>query len=495
MIKITHIADTKKRKHADVVICPVWKADKAPAQIAVELEEFDSLIKIPFDDFFAKKGETLLLYREKGVEKRVLLLGLGEKKNCQAETLRQAYASAIKQLRAIKIASCNVLLPSFENGDAFSIIRASLEGLILANYAFDQFKSVACNKPLEKACICGVNQSDLELMKKTEWVMEGVYLARDLVNANADDSNVEKLIKEAKTLEKNCKKLKVVVLRKKQLEKEKMHLLLAVGKASVHPPALVILEYIGDPDSKDKIALIGKGITFDTGGLNLKPTGNIETMKCDMAGSAAVLGIMQSLCKLGTKKNVIGVLAIAENAIGPGSYKPGDVYTARSGKTVEITNTDAEGRLVLADAISYVEDVYAPRVLVDFATLTGAIVIALGEEAAGLFSNSDSLVNGLRKAALRTDEKLWRLPLYPEYTEMLKSEIADIKNSAGRAGSSCTAAAFLQQFVRKAAWAHLDIAGTAYLSKPKSYHPTLATGAGVRVTIDFLEHFDEEDSL
>lgn len=494
MIKITHIADTKKRKHADVVICPMWQANKAPAQIAVQLEEFNSLIKVPLDDFFAKKGETLLLYREEGLEKRVLLLGLGEKKNCQAETLRQAYASAIKQLRAMKILSCNVLLPSFENGDAFSIIRASLEGLILANYAFNRLKSVSCNEPLEKACLCGVNQSDAALIKKIEQVMEGVYLARDLVNANADDSNVEKLIKEAKTLETHSKSLKVVVLREKQLEKEQMNLLLAVGKASVHPPALVVLEYMGDPDSKDKIALVGKGITFDTGGLNLKTTGNIETMKCDMAGSAAVLGIMQTLCKCKLKRNVIGVLAIAENAIGPSSYKPGDVYTGRSGKTVEITNTDAEGRLVLADAISYVEDIYAPRVLIDFATLTGAIVIALGEEATGLFSNNDSLVKALRKAALRTDERLWRLPLYPEYTEMLKSEIADIKNSAGRAGSSCTAGAFLQQFVKKAAWAHLDIAGTAYLSKSKSYHPTLATGAGVRVTMDFLEHFDEEDS-
>ncbi|MGL5626260.1 MAG: leucyl aminopeptidase [Candidatus Rhabdochlamydia sp.] len=494
MIKITHTEDFQKRKNADVVICPVWKTE-THAQIALDLKEFDALIRIPLEDFSAKKGELLLLYREKGVEKRVLLLGLGEKKHCQAETLRQAYAGAIKQLRAKKIKSCNMLLPAFENENAFSILRSSLEGLILANYAFDCFKSTPLNKPLEKVCICGVNQSDASLIKKVEQIMQGVYLARDLVNANADDSNVEGLIKAAKDLSKNSKKLKVVVLREKQLEKERMNLLLAVGKASVHPPALVVLEYMGDPSSKDKIALVGKGITFDTGGLNLKTTGHIETMKCDMAGSACVLGVMQSLCSLGVKKNVIGVLALAENAIGPSSYKPGDVYTSRLGKTVEINNTDAEGRLVLADALCYVEDIYAPHIVIDFATLTGAIVIALGEEAAGLFSNNDSLVRGLRKAALRTDERLWRLPLYPEYTEMLKSEIADLKNSAGRPGSSCTAAAFLQQFIKKAAWAHLDIAGTAYLSKATSYHPTLATGSGVRVTIDFIEHFNEKDSM
>ncbi|MEK7340335.1 MAG: leucyl aminopeptidase [Verrucomicrobiota bacterium] len=494
MIKITHIADPKKRKHADVAICPVWKT-KAQALVALELKEFDALIKTPLDDFSGKKGETLLLYREKGVEKRVLLLGLGEKASCQTETLRQAYASAIKQLRAKKIKSCNLLLPSFEEKEALSIIRASLEGLILANYAFDCFKSTPLNEPLETACICGIDPSHASFMKKVERIMQGVYLARDLVNRNADDSNVEGLIQAAKDLSKDCKKLKVVVLHEKQLEKERMNLLLAVGKGSAHPPALVVLEYMGDPSSKEKVALVGKGITFDTGGLNLKTTGHIEAMKCDMAGSACVLGVMQSLCSLEIKKNVIGVLALAENAIGPGSYKPGDVYTSRLGKTVEIGNTDAEGRLVLADALSYVEDTYAPSVVIDFATLTGAIVIALGEEAAGLFSNDDSLVRGLQKAALRTDERLWRLPLYPEYTEMLKSEIADLKNIGGRPASSCTAAAFLQQFIKKAAWAHLDIAGVAYLSKPKSYHPTLATGSGVRVTIDFLEHFDEKDSM
>lgn len=494
MIKITHIADPKKRKHADVVICPVWKT-KTQALVALELKEFDDLIKIPLNDFSGKKGETLLLYREKGAEKRVLLLGLGEKAVCQTETLRQAYASVIKQLRAKKIKSCNVLLPSFEEKESLSIIRAALEGLILANYSFDCFKSIPFNEPLEHACICGIDPSHTSLLKKVEQIMQGVYLARDLVNRNADDSNVEGLVKAAKDLSKDCKKLKVEVLREKQLEKERMNLLLAVGKGSVHPPALVILEYMGDPSSKEKIALVGKGITFDTGGLNLKTTGHIETMKCDMAGGACVLGVMQSLCSLRIKKNVIGVLALAENAIGPSSYKPGDVYTSRLGKTVEIGNTDAEGRLVLADALSYVEDIYAPTVVIDFATLTGAIVIALGEEAAGLFSNDDSLVRDLQKAALRTDERLWRLPLYPEYTDMLKSEIADLKNIGGRPASSCTAAAFLQQFIKKAAWAHLDIAGVAYLSKSKSYHPTLATGAGVRVTIDFLEHFDEKDSM
>ncbi|PWU15444.1 MAG: leucyl aminopeptidase [Chlamydiae bacterium] len=494
MIKITHIIDPKKRKHADVVICPVWKT-KTQALVALELKEFDTLIKTPLDDFSGKKGETLLLYREKGAEKRVLLLGLGEKATCQTETLRQAYASAIKQLRAKKIKSCNLLLPSFEKKEAVSIIRASLEGLLLANYAFDCFKGTSLNELLETACICGIDPSHAFLVKKVEQIMQGVYLACDLVNRNADDSNVEGLIQVAKNLSKGCKKLKVVVLHEKQLEKEQMNLLLAVGKGSVHPPALVILEYMGDPSSKEKVALVGKGITFDTGGLNLKTTGHIETMKSDMAGSACVLGVIQSLCSLEVKKNVIGVLALAENAIGPSSYKPGDVYTSRIGKTVEIGNTDAEGRLVLADALSYVEDTYAPSVIIDFATLTGAIVIALGEEAAGLFSNNDFLVRGLQTAALRTDERLWRLPLYPEYTEMLKSEIADLKNIGGRPASSCTAAAFLQQFIKKTAWAHLDIAGVAYLSKPKSYHPTLATGFGVRVTIDFLEHFDEKDSM
>ncbi len=213
----------------------------------------------------------------------------------------------------------------------------------------------------------------------------------------------------------------------------------------------------------------------------------METMKCDMAGAASVLGTMRAAATLKLKVNLVGVIASTENAIGPNSYKPGDVYTSMSGKTVEISNTDAEGRLVLADALTYVQQTFSPTRMIDLATLTGGIVIALGEEATGLFSNNDKLAEALIESGEKTFERLWRFPLYPEYKEQLKSTIADIKNSGGRKASSITAAMFLEQFVKNVPWAHLDIAGTAYLSELKPYHPTYATGVGVRLLIEFLE--------
>jgi leucyl aminopeptidase len=215
----------------------------------------------------------------------------------------------------------------------------------------------------------------------------------------------------------------------------------------------------------------------------------METMKCDMAGAAVALGIVQAAAELKLKVNLISVLAVAENAIGPASYKPGDVYGSHSGKTVEIGNTDAEGRLVLADAISYVQEHYQPHQMIDLATLTGGIVVALGEEATGLFANNDALAHQLEKAGERTHERIWRMPLYSEYKDYLKSTIADIKNSGPRKASAGTGAAFIQFFVKKTiSWAHLDIAGTAFLSELKPYHPTAATGVGIRLLVDFLEH-------
>jgi leucyl aminopeptidase len=288
-------------------------------------------------------------------------------------------------------------------------------------------------------------------------------------------------------MEKEFSSVKSVILRKKELEKEQLGLLLAVNRGSHRDPALILLEYRGNPTSKELIGIVGKGITYDTGGLNLKPTGSMETMKCDMAGAAAVLGIIRTAASLKMKVNLVGVVATTENAIGPESYKPGDVYRSYSGKMVEITNTDAEGRLVLADALSYLQAKYHPTEMVDLATLTGGVVVALGEEVTGFFANEETLAKALFQAGEKTHERLWRLPLYSEYRELLKSTIADIKNSGPRKASPIQAGIFLKEFVsEKIPWAHLDIAGTAYLEKPKGYNPTHATGVGVRLLIEWL---------
>lgn len=478
------------RASSDVIVVPVWKDLKKP-MLALENKELLSQIATPLQngDFLGKEGETLLLYSSKGKEKRILLLGLGSKKESFPDSIRRAYAASVKAVRAKRWKSVNFLIPETDSIEREVICKAVVEGVLLTNYAFDTFKKES-NDPIEKICFCDFSKKEDLLLKKVRTLIDSVNFARDLVNGNADIVNVEKLTLHAKELAKEHSLVKTTILDKKLLQKEKMGLILAVGQGATLDPALIILEYKGDPKSKEKIAIVGKGITYDTGGLNLKPTGGMETMKCDMAGAAAVLATLRAAAELKLKKNLIAVLAVVENAIGPGSYKPGDVLRSYSGKTVEINNTDAEGRLVLADAISYIEDQYAPTEIIDLATLTGGVVIALGEEATGLFSNDDKLAHRLEKAGERTHERLWRLPLYPEYKEMLKSPIADLKNSGPRKATAATGALFIEQFVKKTAWAHLDIAGTAYLSELKPYHPTAATGVGVRLLIDYLEHRD-----
>lgn len=489
------VVKSAQRRSAEVIVIPVWEGKKR-GEIATDETEYRALLNLPLDsgDFHGKQGETQLLYVAKGKEKRALLLGLGKQSECTSESLRCAYASAVKMMHGKKLASANILLPSLSS-DVHC--KAIFEGVLLADYSFDQLKGESLKenaRSLNKVCFCGVPLKEKEVLKRTEIVISSVNFVRDLVNRNADDKHVGTLSKIAKDFEKQSDKIKTTILEKKQLEQLEMGLLLAVGRGAMRDPALVVIEYKGNPHSKDTTAIIGKGITFDTGGLNLKPTGGIETMKCDMAGAAATLGVMQAAINLGLKINLLGVLSIAENAIGPGSYKPGDVFRSYSGKTVEISNTDAEGRLVLADALSYIQEKYKPSRLIDMATLTGGIVIALGELATGLFSNDNDLAHALEKSAGRTDERLWRMPLYPEYKMLLKSSIADLKNSGGRSASSCSAAVFLQQFIKDTPWAHLDIAGTAYLSdlKPYPYHQTPATGVGVRLLIDFLVHHAEK---
>jgi leucyl aminopeptidase len=497
-MQIHSVSNQKERKTADVVVVPIWQDKKKPVIAACDVKEFESIVKIPLDsgDFHGKEGECLLLYRSQGKEKRILLLGLGAQKNCLPDTLRRAYASSVKAIRAKKMKHANFLFPETDLIGRDILCKAVIEGVLLSSYSFDQLKGKSSKEEnhssLEKVCFCGLDKAGQVLLKKTETVVHSVNFVRDLVNGNADDVNVDLFKKIAKDFEKKYSQVKTTILDKKALEKEKMGLMLAVGRAATCEPALIILEYTGSPHSKEKTAIIGKGITFDTGGLNIKVAGTgLETMKCDMAGAAVALGMIKVAGELKLKVNLISVLAVAENAIGPASYKPGDVYCSHSGKTVEISNTDAEGRLVLADAISYLQENYEPSQMIDFATLTGGVIIALGEEATGLFSNNDTLAGRLEKAGERTHERLWRLPLYPEYKDYLKSSIADIKNSGPRKASPSSGAIFIQQFVKKTIpWAHLDIAGTAFLSELKPYHPTAATGVGIRLLVDFLEHRD-----
>lgn len=269
-------------------------------------------------------------------------------------------------------------------------------------------------------------------------------------------------------------------------EIEKMGLLMAVSRGSAVDPAFIILSHTGAPKSKEHTVLVGKGVTYDTGGLNLKPPSSMETMREDMSGAAAVLATVATAAALKLKCNVTAVVPTTENAIGASSYKMGDVYTAYNGTTVEIGNTDAEGRLILADALAYAEKKLKPTRMIDLATLTGSVVIALGDEFAGLFTKDDKLAKTLQQAGKKSQELLWRMPLPKSYFKKLKSNVADLRNIGSRAGGSIQAALFLEHFVKKTAWAHLDIAGVAFQTSESGYWPKNGVGFGVRLLINFL---------
>lgn len=472
-----------KRKICDALILPFFEG-KIPA---FAHKGIAALYEAPLKagDFKGDKESILCHYPEGGHEKRLILVGLGKEKELTKETLRRAYANAIGSIKS-KVKSVNIQIPSSASLKSPEISEAVTEGVLLTNYVYNVNKTEK-DKAIDEFFFIG---GDSQVIRRAETICSSVCYSRDLIFANADTVTPMFLAQTAKALAAEFTSIKTTVLNGEQIKKQKLGLIEAVGRGSDRESALIILEYKGDPKSKDQIALIGKGISFDTGGLNIK-TSNMETMRDDMSGAAAVLGTLRNAAQLKLPINVIGVVSSAENAIGPNSYKPGDVYTSYSGITVEIANTDAEGRLVLADALSYVQKKYAPKRIVDIGTLTGGVVIALGEEVSAVMTTDDRLAQDLIQAGETTYERLCRLPLYEEYNRLLKSKVADIKNVGIRQASPIQCGMFLKRFVEKTSWAHIDIAGTAFPDHLKSYQPVQATGIGVRLLTTFLEQMVE----
>ncbi len=492
MIELAAIPKGKTHPACDLLVLPFYKGEKAPTPAFSHSLEEVVRHAISLKDFSGKEGELLLLYPKVAKDKRLLLVGLGKEKTCTAESLRLTGSCVAKFCKQKKLATIAVDFPD----------KAFSEGLLHGAYSFNALKGTSLKEDapvfLKKAIFLNAPKSFEKELEKLGILMDTINFARDLINNNADDVNAETLAETVRQVARTLPTIKTTFVTKTQLEKEHMGLMLAVNRGAIRDPVLVLLEYTGDPKSKDVTALIGKGVTYDTGGLNIKVKGTgMETMKADMSGAAAVLGILKAAAMLKLKVNLLGAMPLVENAIGPNSFKPGDVYKSRSGQTVEIIDTDAEGRLILADTLSYVQDHYSPSRMVDFATLTGGIVVALGEAYSGLFCNDDHLAKQLFASGESSGDLVWRMPLDKVFREPLRSRVADIKNVSGRKGSPCMAAAFLQTFIQPrkegkgepVPWAHLDIAGTAYYDDPHGYHTTCATGAGIRLMIDFFERF------
>ena len=419
---------------------------------------------------------------------RLLLVGLGKKNELDDERLRQAAGNAVQALRGARVASFATALNLV--GIPETALEAVCEGTLLGSYSFDQYKTKDRDERFgfEEMTLLlpkGSNKKEaVARVKHTVALCLGVSLARDLVSHPGNVATTGYLAETAHEIAARHD-LTCEILELDELERLGMNALVAVGKGSAEPPRLIILEYRGASEKERPVVLVGKGVTFDSGGISIKPGAGMEEMKTDMAGGAAVLGAMEAAAALKLPVNLVGIIPAAENMPDAKAYKPGDVVTSLSGQTIEITNTDAEGRLVLCDALHYAQK-YKPIAMIDLATLTGACVVALGHEASGLMGNDQRLMNALKKAGENCGERVWELPLWDGYGEAMKSDIADLKNAGSRDGGSITAGWFLKQFVGKTRWAHLDIAGTAWSDKARPCSPKGATGVGVRLLIEYL---------
>jgi len=461
---------------------------------SIDLQEKISKLITATDKNTKKFGKSLLFLvkDDKNEYLKILSVGLGKYGELNPNKIRQI--GGIISLKAKELSAQNIIISNFYK-NTIDNVESIVEGLSLSLYEFNKYKSNTGDKP-NYYDICNINiiseelHTELEqIVKKTLIITQSVFYARDLANSPPNYLNPAQMATSAISLE-DSNKVKVKVLDKYQMENLGLNGIISVGKGSESPPKLIILEYNQGISGEKPILLVGKAVTFDTGGISIKPSDKMDEMKFDKSGGCTVLGIIKALSMLHFPINVVGIVPSVENMPSSSSYRPGDIIKMHNGKTVEVLNTDAEGRLILADALSYGVEHYSPKCIIDFATLTGACIIALGSNVAGIVGNDDELIQKVVHSSMESGEKIWQLPLFEEYLELIKSNIADIKNIGGRTGGAITAAAFLSHFVNEVPWAHIDIAGTAWTQDgtiEKSYNPKGATGFGIRTTVKMLE--------
>ena len=423
--------------------------------------------------------------------KRILLAGIGKKEEITKDTIRSVSGKIAQKARELKLKDFTIIVPPSSLNDQSTSISQIVEGSKMSLYTFDKFKTKKSEKSPDLTLLVNKSKKTVSTAKRSEIIANGVIYTKSIANLPPNNCTPTTLANFAKEISKN-KKLKCKIISKTELKNSGFGGITAVGQGSKNEPKLIILEYNNGPRNQKPIVLVGKAVTFDTGGISLKPGEKMDEMKFDKCGGCTVLGIMKALFELQLPINVIGIVPSVENMPGGESYRPGDIIKLYSGKTAEILNTDAEGRLILADAISYGEKHYSPKAIIDFATLTGACIIALGTNVAGMVSNDKRMADRIRESSVRTTEELWELPLNQDYMDMIKSDVADMRNiGIGRAAGTITAAAFLKNAVEKTPWVHMDIAGVAWTqiaTKEKSYNPKGATGFGVRLILDYLQN-------
>lgn len=485
----------------DALIVNLFEGSKTLSRSTADIDNaLDGLIKkiIKEDEFKGKEGTSLVIRTNDKIKaKKVIIVGLGEKERFDLDGLRKAASTAIRTAKKEKAKTVCTILHGAGNGKINSKAAAQVitEVSQLALYEFDKYKSKDKKdeqRSIQTLIITESNKSklkDIEAgIKKGNIVARAQKLARDLVSEPALSATPIRLANIAKQVARE-NKLKIKILDEKTCKKLKMGAYLAVAIGSDNPPRFIEIKYIPKGKPKKHVAIVGKGITFDSGGLSLKPAQSMETMKDDMSGAAAVIATMSTIRELKPDIAITMIVAACENMPSGKAYRPGDVVRAMNGKTIEILNTDAEGRVTLADALSYVAK-QKPDEIIDIATLTGACVIALGETASGVMTNNQELALKIIKAGTEAGERMWQLPLYDEDREKIKSDIADMINtgSKGKSGAQ-NGAVFLEKFVQDIPWVHIDIAGPSWIDKENEYGPKGPTGVGVRTLINYLTKY------
>jgi leucyl aminopeptidase len=484
-MKITTDNIAEKEVSADALVLPVFEEEAADIYSDIDALT-GNLISglIGAKDFSGRMGQTLIVY-VKGINTpRLLLAGLGKRSEITNEKTRRAGAKAFAAIKNCNLAAVAVSVRTFSEALPQQVF-SFLEGGLLSLYRYDKYKTEKAKEGSDKdiefvSVLCDAEAFDKEWLQA---IVAAVSFARDMVNAPANDMTPSAIAQIATDV--SADKLKITVLERAEIEKEGMGAYLSVAKGSDQPPKFIVAEYFNGTGAP--VVIVGKAITFDSGGLDLKPGDGMETMKDDMTGGAVALAVIKTVAELGLSLNLVVIIAAAENMLGGSASRPGDVVKTISGKTVEIISTDAEGRLTLADAIGYAAKYKSPAAIIDIATLTGACNVAFGNEAIAMMGNDQQLMDRLRSASEEVYERVWPMPLFEEFGEYLKSDIADIKNVGGRKASLCSSAYFLKDFAGSVPWAHLDIAGAAWNETDRPYSSKGASGIGVRLLLNFLK--------
>jgi leucyl aminopeptidase len=507
---VTADAKSPTEVEADLLAVPLAQLPKDELRLPARAAAVDRALGgriaavLESGDFRGKAGQTLCLYPDGGFpSRRVLLVGLGDEAAIDHEALRGAAGTAVSHAASRRAGRVALVVPTSRRVRPAAAARALAEGAVLGGYRFETYRKNGDDAPGEVASLVLLLERPGELREARAAARDGVTLAecqnvaRDLSNEPANALPPAELARRSQRVAREVG-LACHVLGVPEMRRLGMGAILAVGQGSVHPPRLIVLEHrpgraraAGRKGGPAPVCVVGKGITFDSGGISIKPAQGMDEMKHDMSGAAAVIGALRACALLRVPMPVVGVIGAAENMPSGTAYRPGDIVTAMSGKTIEILNTDAEGRVVLADALHYARSHYSPRAMIDLATLTGACVVALGKWATGLFGNDEKLLELVRRAGEATGERAWPMPLWEDHRKAVRSEVAQLKNSTGRDAGSSTAAAFLAAFAEDTPWVHLDIAGTGWTTKAAAYQPRGATGVGVRLVIEALRGLRE----